>query len=1300
MATIALQIAGTALGSFLGGPFGAALGSALGGTLGAMADRALLGGGRVIEGPRLTTRSGITAEEGAPVPRIYGRVRLGGQVIWATEFEEERRLEKSGGSGGKATGGSGPRTERYSYFANVAIGLCEGPVSFVRRVWADGEELDLNAVTMRFHAGGETQAADPLIVAKQGHGDIPAFRGLAYVVFERLPLADYGNRLPVFSFEVVRAATGLPERLRAINIIPGSTEFGYATSPVREDFGLGSSRAINRAQWTHPTDWAASLDALTALAPNLERATLISAWFGDDLRAGTCTLRPKVEKADKTTSGMDWRCAGLNRASAEAVSANEGRPDFGGTPADRSVIEAIRDLKARGLGVALHPFILMDISAGNARPDPWSGAAAQPAFPWRGRITCDPAPGRPGSPEGGAALDAQISAFVGMASLADFALSGDEVVYSGPAEWSLRRMVLHHAMLARAAGGIETFILASELVGLTHCAGAAGFPMADALAALAADLRVILGPETRITYAADWTEYGARVRQGGADVRFPLDTLWSHPAIDAIGIDFYPPLADWRAGEDHADAAFAPDARDPAYLRDRLGAGEAHEWFYADEPGRAAQVRLPITDGAYGKPWIFRQKDLVGWWSNPHVERMGGVETGAPTAFVPRGKPILLTEIGCPAVDKGANQPNVFPDPKSSENSLPHFSNGARDDLAQWRVLEAIHDRFDAESPGFDPARNPVSPLYGERMIDPGFIAPWAWDARPYPAFPRQVSLWADGENWLRGHWLNGRLEALPLDRLLAMIHADFGLEPPAGLAPGGFLDGYVIDRPMSARAALEPLAASLGFTAQAAPEGIVYADRPARLAAVLAEDDLVAGPDGGRVEIIRRQESELPRRLTLGFIDGENDFRQATAEAEITLAESRREETEAAAINVPRAMARRLAEHRLHDIWNGRETFRFRLRSGLRALEPGDLVTLPPSCGARRVLLTRITDGAHREVEARAYDPEPPGLIALADELPAESGAAAIAGAPHVRLLELPLPREGGLVVAALGASPWRGPYPMIASAGGAVQTLGVVDGAARFGRTLTPLMPGPLWRWDHAASLDLQLGEGAVSSLAAEAVLAGGNALALIDAAGGIEIVLFRQAQLVGLGRYRLSGLLRGLGGSEPMAGRLLAAGAEAVLIDDALAATGIGAESIGTTRSLTLLPAGRDLGDRDAVTASLAVTGIALRPLAPVHPRARREAGGIAFGFIRRVRQGGDNLDLFEVPVGEDREEYLCEILDGAAVRRSLVTNMPGWFYPAAEEIADFGAPRAEIDIRVRQIGVATGPGFALEARIPIR
>ena len=166
------------------------------------------------------------------------------------------------------------------------------------------------------------------------------------------------------------------------------------------------------------------------------------------------------------------------------------------------------------------------------------------------------------------------------------------------------------------------------------------------------------------------------------------------------------PLSDWRDGLDHLDAAGADAITDLAYLRGNVEGGEGHDWYYASAADRENQVRTPITDGAAGKPWVFRYKDIRSWWSNPHRNRPGGVEAGAPTAWIAESKPIRFTEIGCPAVDRGPNQPNVFYDPKSAESFLPYFSRGWRDDAVQRRFLEAALGYW------AEPANNPTSGVY------------------------------------------------------------------------------------------------------------------------------------------------------------------------------------------------------------------------------------------------------------------------------------------------------------------------------------------------------------------------------------------------------------------------------------------------------------------------------------------------------------------------------------------------------------------------------------------------------------
>jgi hypothetical protein len=544
MTALLLSAAGAALGA-AAGPLGAMAGRLAGAVLGASLDQRLFGraGQRHVEGPRLSDLDVQASSEGAPIPQVYGRARISGQIVWATRFEEVATTTRESGGAKGAPRPSGSTTT-YSYFANFAVALCEGPIAHVGRVWADGKPLDLATVTMRVHRGAEDQPPDPLIEAKEGAGATPAYRGTAYVVFERLALSGFGNRLPQLAFEVVRPVGRLERQVRAVCVIPGATEFGYGTTAVARDAGFGAGATENRNSGAPGTDFTASLSELLRVCPNLDKVALVVGWFGDDLRAGVCEVRPGVDLAAKATT-VEWRVGGIARAAAREVSRIAGRAAYGGTPSDASVLEAIASLKARGIAVTLIPFLFMDVPPGNGRPDPWTGAADQPVLPWRGRIICDPAPGRPGTPDGTAAVTAEVDAFFGAAAHGDFAVAAGEVTYSGPDEWSYRRFVLHYAHLAALAGGVECFLLGSEMVGLTRLRSARrAFPAAEALASLAVEVKALLGPSTLVTYGADWTEYGGYVPPGTSDLVFPLDRLWASPAIDRVGIDWYPPLGD------------------------------------------------------------------------------------------------------------------------------------------------------------------------------------------------------------------------------------------------------------------------------------------------------------------------------------------------------------------------------------------------------------------------------------------------------------------------------------------------------------------------------------------------------------------------------------------------------------------------------------------------------------------------------------------------------------------------------------------------------------------------------------
>ncbi|MGQ2949184.1 MAG: baseplate multidomain protein megatron [Agrobacterium sp.] len=1266
MATIVFQAAGAALGGIFG-PVGAIIGQAAGALAGNAVDRALLSSGRTVSGARLSTARIPGADEGAAVNRLYGTARIGGTLIWATRFEESIEVERRGGKGNR-----GPKVETYRYFANLAIGLCEGEAAMVRRIWADGREVDLTGIEMRFYPGSETQLPDPLIEAKQGSGNAPAFRGLAYVVFERLPLDGYGNRIPLMQFEVVRPVGRLEKSIRAITVIPGATEHGYATVPVSERTGMGQSRIMNRNGLTAATDWQAAIDELQALCPNLQSVALVVSWFGTDMRAGECRILPGVEVAARDGETAPWSVAGLPRGEAHPVSHHGGGPAYGGTPDDESVLQAIADLKSRGLKVCLYPFVMMDVPAGNGLPDPY-GKGEQDAYGWRGRITCFPAPGRPGSPDRNAAARREVERFCHR-------------------EEGYRRMVLHYAALTAKAGGVDAFLIGSELCGLTRLRDENdAFPFVEELVRLAGDVRAIMGPAVKLTYAADWSEYfGHQPADGSGDVFFHLDPLWASHDIDAIGIDNYMPLSDWR-DEDVANGN--PDgmagADDASAFRRAITAGEGFDWYYASDADRAARRRTPITDGLSKKPWVFRYKDIGNWWENLHYDRVRGVEKSTPTAWVPGSKPIWFTELGCPAVDKSAARPNVFPDPKSAENAFPYFSRRNRADSQQRRFLEAHLDHWDQGDAA---------------MVDDNRVYLWTWDARPFPAFPQNGAVWSDGGNWRTGHWLNGRLGTATLADTIAAILTDHGFSAFDVSAVSGDMTGYVQGDVTSARNLLEPLMAA--FQLDVAEDGGTLRFRsrntavlPARDISVLADLD-----DEPLWSENRGHDSDFAAEAVLTSFNPTLDYEQASARSRrIDNAGSRvmRLDLNAA---LPAETAQAAVEAVLRDNRQARRTVRLALPPADITLEPGDCIRLLedafPQAPPGRFLVSRIEDGAVRQVEARAFSAALSASAGVADERRTGGANGAEGFAPEVLFLDLPyhdgVAPERSARIAAF-ARPWR---PIVVSASSGTEGYrqrAVFDQPAMIGALAMPLLPGPSGRFDRKNTVLIDLPFGGLGSANELSVLNGENRIAIKAANGVWEIVAFAKAEEIAPKRWRLSVLLRGLAGTEDGSAASAPAGAPAVMLDAAVQPLGLAASERGRRLNWIVEAAGK----AGASAGPFAFEGglRAQMPLSPVHLSGERKKDGVLVQWKRRSRMEADGWDASDIPLDEPFERYRVEVLEGEAVKRMAEVSEPLWFYPVAAERTDFPVLRDHISVRVRQLGRAVPLGVAAQAFLPL-
>ena len=659
----------------------------------------------------------------------------------------------------------------------------------------------------------------------------------------------------------------------------------------------------------------------------------------------------------------------------------------------------------------------------------------------------------------------------------------------------------------------------------------------------------------------------------------------------------------------------------------------------------------------------------------------------------PQFDAVWADAIGCPAIDKGANQPGHMLDPRSGDASDPYYSNGNRDDLMQAQYLAAVYDYFG------DTQNNPASAQYDGRMVDTNRMHVWGWDTRPYPFWPGNTAPWSDGADYARGHWLNGRATNRTLASVVAEICERSGAVHYDVAALFGVVRGYGISDASTGRAALQPLMLTYGFDAIERDGQLVFRNRDGWIDHDLGEDTLARDPETDQsLSLTRAAAAEITGRVQLGYLHADGDYDAIAAEVvlpdEVSLAATRDE--------VPLVMTRGEGQATvarwLQEARIGRDMASFALPPSHVNVGAGDVVSLRSDTHKGTYRVDRVEEAGLRLITATRIEPEVYRAQPMRDDAPALKP---FTGPIPAEMLFLDLPLLTGdeqphsPYIAASGR-PWPGSIALYGAPQDSDYVLQkILSEAATIGVTQSPLQRGPVGTWDRQSALEVSLVSGTLSSATYDALLAGANTLAIGN--GGAdhwEIMQFKNATPLFERGYALTGFLRGQAGSAGLMPDMWPTGSRVVLMNAVPEQVLIPTASRGNDRHYRFGPAKQPITDPSYRYVSHAFAGNGLRPYPVVHLRAAEQGGDVAVSWIRSTRIDGGIWADGEVPLGEDSEAYLVRVSQGGVVQREETVTNPGWTYSAADIASDVGSGAYVVEVAQLSDRFGAGPFVGLD------
>ena len=445
--------------------------------------------------------------------------------------------------------------------------------------------------------------------------------------------------------------------------------------------------------------------------------------------------------------------------------------------------------------------------------------------------------------------------------------------------------------------------------------------------------------------------------------------------------------------------------------------------------------------------------------------------------------------------------------------------------------------------------------------------------------------------------------------------------------------------------------------------------------------EKLVRDEGGGVLTLIRQDIENSPKDVRLHFIEQGRDYQPGTSTARNLLAETARIVDVQAPVVLDPSQAKQIASNLLEQSHIENTGLSFSIPPNLLALEPGDIVALAGQDGNWQI--TDLEGLGLRRVQAKRSTGSVPHIVSGAE--PAVQGAPNWVSPPEGIVLDIAgfddnITRTGPLVGAIL--SPWVRTV-FTSPNGEETETSSPVV----VGVLLSDFKFGPVGRYDKGPSIDIKIRGVTLSSLTDEDFLAGGNLLA-VETSLGWEVFQCQNAELISPHTYRIDTFLRGLYGTGADMDDVVLSGARVIYLRQGFQYAALNAALRGSHIELEMASDGR------ASTESIGFDYIArhLRPLSPVHIKAKQIGGDLHISWIRRTRVGGDDWASLDVPLGEENESYEVDFLDGSTVLVTKNSTTPNLQIPTAELETLYGTPLGEINISIAQLSQTFGCGAA--------